>query len=596
MLPARGHPAGRSVPPARSSGVGHDTADRADQAGTMASHLKAGWLDVSANAGVLLGAHASATSYQPNLLSRAEPRSGPHRRGLRSTAYGFGTAIHSFLRSLPIGCPGPARQRRVERVPADRGRRRGHRRSGRNPRAAAGAGRAGTRSLARLAAATTAATAVAGVGADLIELAFPSPRRTADHTGGDGGHLGRVLRAHPSRKVQGRVGPTADGSGPRGRHQGGLAADGHGHGPHGHRQHARAWRLVESALSTAFARVAAQVLGGTADDRRTAGRALDPGRLRRAGLGRAALGERQADHARARAWSRRTPPRRRSPRSPAARARRISWTTQSRESRRWLSMALQPQDISHVMGEPARQPIRVYASLESAPRRHGAGRAAARRDRPHQGAGTARLRAVLTDRVRLRQLRRHRDAGVPDQGRLRLGGDPVLGAAVGAVAGQGAPGHRADPHRGERHRPAAAGHARRPTAAVLPVRREPRLAGQPGDVRGAGAFRAGRHRAGRRAVDRHPGGDGVAAPRSTDAGHHPRPGRAATASSSPGAPPGLDRAVRRRPGQRCDTCCCRTGTIRSRSSRRRCCGVAPAGWARTRPGRTAPPAAPAGCR
>ena len=49
---------------------------------------------------------------------------------------------------------------------------------------------------------------------------------------------------------------------------------------------------------------------------------------------------------------------------------------------------------------------------------------------------------------------------------------------------------------------------------VLPVRREPRFAGQPGDVRGAGAFRPGRYRAGRGGVDRHPGGDGRGGPRS----------------------------------------------------------------------------------
>ena len=60
--------------------------------------------------------------------------------------------------------------------------------------------------------------------------------------------------------------------------------------------------------------------------------------------------------------------------------------------------------------------------------------------------------------------------------------------------------------------------------------------------------------------------------------------------------PGLDRAVRRRPRSPSDSCCCRTGTTRFRSSRRRCCGVAPAGSGRTRPGRTVPRAAPAGSR
>lgn len=42
-----------------------------------------------------------------------------------------------------------------------------------------------------------------------------------------------------------------------------------------------------------------------------------------------------------------------------------NWRTLSREGRRWLSMVLQAGKIAGVMGEDARQPIRVYASIDS---------------------------------------------------------------------------------------------------------------------------------------------------------------------------------------------------------------------------------------
>ena len=45
----------------------------------------------------------------------------------------------------------------------------------------------------------------------------------------------------------------------------------------------------------------------------------------------------------------------------------ISWDIQSREGTRWLAGTLTADYIQAVMGETSRQPIRVYASLESAP-------------------------------------------------------------------------------------------------------------------------------------------------------------------------------------------------------------------------------------
>ncbi len=44
----------------------------------------------------------------------------------------------------------------------------------------------------------------------------------------------------------------------------------------------------------------------------------------------------------------------------------IPWEKQSREASRWLREVLTPAQITEVMQEPAKQPIRVYASLQSA--------------------------------------------------------------------------------------------------------------------------------------------------------------------------------------------------------------------------------------
>lgn len=331
----------------------------------MASHLKAGWLDVSAKAGVLLGAHASGTSYQPNLLSRASRDQALIAGVSAATAYGVGTAIHSFLRSV------------ADRLPRSDGSPAGRIGSGLIvDGVAALAGLAATRalrpelgepaprSLARLAAASTAATAVAGVGAHLVDLG-------SHHRGGRlitlaatvGTWAASYALTHPGKARAGSFAddgaapredvtrvvslPAALGMGPM------VTVSMLGLG------------VVESALSAGFSRVAAQLLGGRADDRRTAGRLLTLGAF--AGLGWAGLkwvngklttaGENlELAHAEAPAAAEVT----------GGPGSTISWDTQSRESRRWLSMALRPADISHVMGEPAVQPIRVYASLESA--------------------------------------------------------------------------------------------------------------------------------------------------------------------------------------------------------------------------------------
>ena len=335
----------------------------------MASHLKAGRLDVSARAGVLLGAHASGTSYQPNLLTRSSRSQALIAGVSASTAYGFATTAHSLLRAL------------ADRVPGATGSRSGRAISGLLVDVGIAAGgmaasrvlrwrqqEPAVRAVARLTAATGSAAAIAGVGAHLLEFGVPDRHLRAVTTAATLGTwaasfaLTRRGGARPgSMPVDGGKAeedvvrtvsvPTAIGLGPLVT----LTMLGLG--------------TAESALAAAMARAAASVLGGNADDRKTLGRTLALGAF--AGVGWAGLrwvngtlttaGERlEAAHA--------DPPT--AAEVTGGPGSTISWTDQSRESRRWLSMALRPQDIEHVMGEAARQPIRVYASLECADSEH----------------------------------------------------------------------------------------------------------------------------------------------------------------------------------------------------------------------------------
>ena len=176
--------------------------DWADDAGPMPhANFKAGRLDVSARAGVLLGAHASGTSYQPNLLSRASRDQALIAGVAASTAFAVGTATHSFLRSmadrlpratgstagrvtsglivdgaaalagLVAGCRAEADGRRTDRSVAGPAGRHHHRRHGHRR------GRLGPDRVRRDAA-----------------------RWPAALTGRDARYLGRVLRAHPPRE------------------------------------------------------------------------------------------------------------------------------------------------------------------------------------------------------------------------------------------------------------------------------------------------------------------------------------------------------------------------------------------------------------
>ena len=329
------------------------------------SHVSGGRLDVSARAGVLLAAYANGSSYQPNLLSRAS-RDQAIISGIAAvTAFGWGTVSHSFLRSIADRLPGATRSTRARVVS-------GLAVDGATAVAGLAAGAAlrprpgepTARSLLRLGATTTAASAAAGIGADLLEL-------TAIGRGGRLISLAAALGSWGISYASTRTAGTHVGSAPV---TGGPAEEDVTRTVSAPKAAAMGpvvtvvlmgLATAESALSAVAARGAARVLGGTANDRRTVGRTLALGVL--AGVGWAGLswatgklthaGEQvEAAHA--------DPPT--LPEVTGGPGSLIPWTSQSRESRRWLSMVLRAEDIAHVMGEPARQPIRVYASSESA--------------------------------------------------------------------------------------------------------------------------------------------------------------------------------------------------------------------------------------
>ena len=63
----------------------------------MTTPIYVGGVDISARAGLLLGAASTGLSYQPNLLSRGTRDQAMISGVAAATAFGWGTTAHSFL-------------------------------------------------------------------------------------------------------------------------------------------------------------------------------------------------------------------------------------------------------------------------------------------------------------------------------------------------------------------------------------------------------------------------------------------------------------------------------------------------------------------
>jgi len=327
--------------------------------------LDQGSIDVSSRAGLLLGAYYTGLSYQPNLLSRGT-RDQAIISGVAATVgYQWGVSAHSFLRSIADRLPGASSSmfgRVVTGAVVDAG----------VVAASVAALRAlppkqhesKARSGARLAAMGLGSAAAAGIGAGLLGI-VGGKARTAVTLLATLGTTAATYRYTMSKK------PTAG------------ALDAPDNRPHEDDVRevsvpkAMASSLVvgaflglagrfESKIAEVVANAAAKTLGGQVDDHRTIGRVGSAATLAAIGWG----GLTAASYLLSKPGTAVEPAHATPPDIPEVTGGPgsfSSWNDQTRESRRWLSMVLTPEEINHVMGTTkAKQPIRVYASLEAA--------------------------------------------------------------------------------------------------------------------------------------------------------------------------------------------------------------------------------------
>lgn len=327
----------------------------------MASHE----LDVSSRAGLLLGAYYTGASFQPGLLSRATRDQAIISGVAAGVGYGWGVTAHSLLSSI---------SRKISRTDEDV-----------EPGPAVG-------TVVDLLATACGAAAVRALPAREHDSTKRSLLRlgaiglTAAGSAGLGGHLLQARAGHRGSGVltlAAALGTAAASyalTNPRDAKVGALdSATGQPHedtvrevnmpvaAASGLAVTALLMVLAkgESALSGAAARGAARILGGDPDDHRTMGRLVSAGIT--AGIGWGAVsgvsallakGGEGLEEAHA------TPPP--IPEVTGGPGSLSSWADQSRESRRWLSMVLTPEEIQNVVGGTAKQPIRVYGALKAA--------------------------------------------------------------------------------------------------------------------------------------------------------------------------------------------------------------------------------------
>jgi uncharacterized membrane protein len=322
-------------------------------------------LDVSSRAGFLLGSYYTGLSLQPNLLSRGTRDQAIVSGVAASVGYAWGVSAHSFLRStadrLPMSSKSPF-GRLVSGLIVDTAAVAigGAVMKALPPREHEGSRRA----VARLGGVGLSAAGLAGVGADALE---PTRGKPGFHAAGVAAAVAATAAGYamtkPGTSTRGALGP-----GDTEAHENVV------------REVAMPKALLsgvgvtallfvvargESALSSAVAKGAAKTLGGTPDDRRTIGRAVAAAAL--VGVGWAAVSGASRILTKAGVGieaAHENPPD--IPEVTGGPGSTVPWVDQTRESRRWLTMTLRPAEIADVMGEPAIQPIRVYAPLAAA--------------------------------------------------------------------------------------------------------------------------------------------------------------------------------------------------------------------------------------
>jgi len=333
--------------------------------------FRIGELDISARAGLLLGAYATGMSYQPNLLSRSTRDQAIITGVAAASAYGWGSTAHSFLRST------------ADRMPTAHESMRGRVATGALVDGAAllaglAVSRArapqehepGRHAVARLAATSTMAAAVCGLVADALESGRGQRggRTVAIGTAFLGAAAGYAV-TRPRKSCTGAHDWDASAVGESGVDRENV-----------HREVSAPKAIAsglavtaalvavargETALSGRAARVAAAILGGSPQDHRSLGRLGSFAALGAAGWGAVmAVNKLLTKPGDAIEATHSDPPS--LPEVTSGPGSTIPWSDQSRESARWLSMTLTADVIADVIGKPAKQPIRVYSSLDAA--------------------------------------------------------------------------------------------------------------------------------------------------------------------------------------------------------------------------------------
>ncbi len=293
-------------------------------------------------------------SFQPGLLSRATRDQAILSGVAGATGYGWGTSAHSFLQALARRLGGgravsvlvdatavAAGTMAVKALPFHEHEPRGRAFARLVGMGYGSAGAAGLVATASRHVPGNPPAVTSGTAAAMAALGYATIQNSqaGSQDAADGRAHENVVRTVSPPKAVAAAGVTTAL----------LVAVGHG----------------ESMLSAGLARVAAAVLGGDPADHRTVGRIAAFSALAGAGWGAVTLvnhklavggGALEAANVQAPALAEVT----------GGPGSLIPWEQQSRESSRWLSEVLRAEQISSVMGEPAQQPIRVYASLESA--------------------------------------------------------------------------------------------------------------------------------------------------------------------------------------------------------------------------------------
>jgi uncharacterized membrane protein len=321
-------------------------------------------IDPSSRAGLMLGAVSVGLSYQPNLLTRRSLDQGLITGVSGLAGYAWGVSAHSVLSSLG------------ERVGGKRGQVTG------DALVVLGSAAAARllewrehepvwRSLGRLTATALAAAGAAGMASRAVESiprTLPRIMTTTAVVSGLGGgvYLGSRLMGQQVGALglgafrDDRGGDIAD---DEDRAVNPMVATGIGIATTGALLGLAA---VESRVTRLWGRAVSALIGGTPQEHAAVARGLTAV----AALGVGAVGLKLVDHQLSSAGegselAHATPPD--IPEITGSPSSGRSWSDQSREGRRWLSMVLRPDTISAVIGGgEAKQPIRVYAALSSA--------------------------------------------------------------------------------------------------------------------------------------------------------------------------------------------------------------------------------------